>query len=138
MNAEAERRFRAVYVGGTVFFGLLAWVFRLNLILGLAVMPTVAHLITAERARRAGKAFSGTPVGLLYRLVIGRELLAAGLFIAGAAYIAVRVGGAPRLLWLEAPIGLMVAAYVLLVRAVVQGGRRLTETAEEGGRQRAE
>lgn len=123
MNRDAERRLRVVYLGGTVFFTALAWLFRINLVLGLAAMPAVVHLIWAERARRAGKAVRHTPLGKLHRLVIWRELAAAALFVTGAGYVAVRMAGSPRLAWLELVIGALLVTYVMLVRAATVQAR---------------
>ncbi|MDI6870238.1 MAG: hypothetical protein QME79_02570 [Bacillota bacterium] len=125
MNQKAERRLRAVYIGGTVFFTFLAWLFRINLVIGLVAMPVVIHLIMAERARRAAKGVAGTPLASLYRLVIVRELLATGLFAAAAGYVAVRMEGSPRLAWWEGLVAALLVAYALMIRTIVQRARTL-------------
>ncbi|MGE5552450.1 MAG: hypothetical protein ACM3XZ_00800 [Betaproteobacteria bacterium] len=135
MNQEAERRLRVVYFGGTVFFALLALLFRVNLAIGLAVMPVVIHLISAERARRAAKGVAGTPLAAIYRLVVFRELLASGLFAAAAGYVAVRWEGSPRLFWWEGLIVSMLVAYTLVLRAIVQGAKAQASTGNQEGKQ---
>lgn len=118
MNKDAERRLQAVYFGGTVFFVVLAWLFRVNLIIGLAVMPAVIRLITAERARRAAHGVAGTPLQAIYRLVAVRELVATGLIVTATWYIARRMAGSPRLWGMEALVVALLVAWALLVRAV--------------------
>jgi hypothetical protein len=134
MGREAERRLRAVYFGGTLFFVLLAWLCRINLAIGLVAMPVVVHLISAERARRAVKGAAGTPLRAVYRFVIAREVLAAGLFAVAAGYVAVRWAGAPRLAWWEGLIAALLVAYALTIRATVQRAKALAaRDGAEGG-----
>lgn len=132
MNGRTERSWRGAYLGGILFFTALAWLFRVSLVLGLAIMPVVMHVIMAVRARRAGLAARGTPLGSLYGLVVGRELAAAGLFLLGAAYVALRMGGRPRLAWLELVIGAFLVSYALLVRAVLTQARAAGGPEESG------
>lgn len=135
MSGEVERRMRAAYFGGIVLFAGLAWLFRINLLIGLVVMPVVMHLITAERARRAGKGAVGTALAAVYRYVIARELLAAGLFAMATWYVVVRMAGAPRLGWAEGALLVLLVAWTLVVRGVVALSRSSGSVAGEGTRE---
>lgn len=111
----------AVYAGGMVLFGLLAWLLQVNVVIGLAVTPALFHLLLAVKAVRSARTVGRAPEATLYRVVAVREALAAALFLAGAGYIALRMGGSPRLFWLEILIALTLIGYVTLARLATLG-----------------
>lgn len=109
-----------VYLGCTILFAFLAWLGRLNLILGLAATPVLFHLLAAGQAGRVAVARSGAGSPAYYWLIAGRELLASALFAAGAGYIAVRMAGRPRIFWVEVLVAVMLVGYTLLAKVTAR------------------
>lgn len=116
MRTAAELRPAALYVGGIALFTFLAWLFRVNLVIGLAITPSLFHLAMAAKALRVVRAPERASTASVYRIVAGREILAALLFMAAAGYIALRMDGSPRRFWFEAAIVVMLVGYVVLAR----------------------